>query len=98
VVPIDNAQEDLGRAIVATDSNLSNHDMQVLGLFRTVAQQTMDFLSDSWANMGQKEDFVNSDSNQQFQLVVPKKKKNKLKQHSETSKGFKVGASGRSPR
>jgi len=98
VVPIDNAQEDLGRAIVATDSNLSNHDMQVLGLVRTVAQQTMDFLSDSWANMGQKEDFVNSDSNQQFQLVVPKKKKNKLKKHSETSKGFKVGAFGRSPR
>jgi hypothetical protein len=104
VVPIDNAQEDLGRVIVATDSNLSNfsenviHDMQVLGLVPTVAQQNMDFLSDSWANMDQKEDFVNSDSNQQFQLVVPKKKKNKLKQHSETIKGFKVGASSRSPR
>jgi len=100
---IDNAQEDLGRAVVATNSNLSHfsenviHDMQVLGLVPTVAQQTMDFLSDSWANMGQKEDFVNSDSNKQFQLVVPKKKK-KLKQHSETSKGFKVGASSRSPR
>jgi len=33
--------------------------MQVLGLVPTVAQQTMDFLIDSWANMGQKEDFVN---------------------------------------
>jgi len=89
---------------VATDSNLSHfsenviHDMQVLGLVPTVAQQTMDFLSDSWANMGQKEDFVNSNSNQQFQLVVPKKMKKKLKQHFETSKGFKVGASSRSPR
>jgi len=84
VVPIDNAHEDLGRTIVVTDSNLSNfgenviHDMQFLGLVPTVTQQTMDFMSDSWANMGQKEDFINSVSNQQFQLVVPKKKKNKL--------------------
>jgi len=58
VVPIDNAQGDLGRAIVATYSNLSNfsenviHDMQVLGFVPTVGQQTMDFMSDSWANMG----------------------------------------------
>jgi hypothetical protein len=58
----------------------------------------MDFLSNSWANMGQKEDIVNVDTNEQFQLVVPRKKKNRLKQHSETSKGFKVGASSRSPR
>jgi len=103
VVPIENAQEDLGRAIVATDPDLSHfsenviHDMQILGLVPTVAQQTMDFLSDSWANMGQKEDFVNSNSNQQFQLVISKKKKSKLKRHSKTSKGFKVGASNRSP-
>jgi len=88
---------------VASDFNLSHfsenviHDMQILGLVPTITQQTMDFLSDSWANMGQKEDFVNSDSNQQFQLVILKKKK-KLKQHSETSNEFKVGASSRSPR
>jgi hypothetical protein len=104
VVPINHAQGDHGRFIVVTDSNLSNfcenviHDMQILGLVPTVAQQTMDFLRDSWANMGQKENIVNLDTNEQFQLVVPKKKKNKLKQHSETSKGFKVGASSRSPR
>ena len=85
VVPMKNAQEDLGRAIVATYPDLSHfsenviHDMQVLGLVPTVAQQTMDFLSDSWANMGQKEDFVNSDSNQQFQLVILKKKISKIK-------------------
>jgi len=69
---------------VVTDSNLSNfsenviHDMQVLGLVPTVTQQTMDFLSNSWANMGQKEDIVNLDTNEQFQLVVPKKKKKTL--------------------
>jgi len=103
VIPIENAQEDVGRAIVATDPDLSHfsenviHDMQVLGLVPTVAQQLWIFLSDSWANMGQKEDFVNSDSNQQFQLVIPKKKKSKSKRHSETSKGFKVGASNHSP-
>jgi hypothetical protein len=70
--------------------------MQVLGLVPTAARQTMDFLSDSWANMGQKEDSVNSDSNQQFQLVIPKKKKSTLKRQPETSKGFKVGDSSRS--
>jgi len=48
-------------SVVETDSNLSNfsknviHDMQVLGLVPFVAQQTMNFLSDSWANMGEKE-------------------------------------------
>ena len=52
--------------------------MQVLGLVPTVAQQAMDFLSNSWANMGQKEDIVNLDTNEQFQLVVPKKKKKTL--------------------
>jgi len=81
VVLIDHAHGDFGRSIVVTDSNLSNfsenviHDMQILGLVPTVAQQTMDFLSNSWANMGQKEDIVNLDTNEQFHLVVPKKKK-----------------------
>jgi len=70
VVPIDHAQEDLGRSIVVTNSNLSNfsenviHYMQVLGFVPTVAQQTMDFLSNSWVNIGQKEDIVNLDTNE----------------------------------
>lgn len=93
---LDNFEQELGtnNSIVGTDLNLSNfsanviHDMQVLGLVPTVAQQTMDFLSDSWTNMGQKED-------QPFQLVVPRKKKSKKKQ-PEASKGFKVGSSSRS--
>jgi hypothetical protein len=35
----------------------------------------MDFLSNSWANMTQNEEIVDSDGNtdQEFQLVVPKK-------------------------
>jgi len=47
-------QEPFGRALVATDSNLSNfnanviHDMQVLWLVSTKAQQTRKFLSESW--------------------------------------------------
>ena len=51
-------------SVVGTDPNLSNfsanviHDMQVLGLVPTVALQTMDFLSDPWANMGQKNETV----------------------------------------
>jgi len=46
-----------GSSIVVTNSDLSSfsasvvHDMQVLGLVPTKAQQAMDFLSDSWANM-----------------------------------------------
>lgn len=82
----DHAQVDLGRFIAVTDSNMSNfsenviHDMKVLGLAPTVAKETMDFLSDSWANMGQMEDIVDLDPNQQFQLLIPKKKNNKLKQ------------------
>jgi len=48
-------EQELGtnNSVVGRDSNLSNfsanviHDMQVLGLFPSVAQQTMDFLSDS---------------------------------------------------
>ncbi|AET01898.1 hypothetical protein MTR_8g022850 [Medicago truncatula] len=86
VVPKDHAQVDLGRSIVVTDSNMSNfsenviHDIKVLGLAPTVAKQTMDFLSDSWTNMGQMEDIVDLDPNQQFQLLIPKKKNNKLNQ------------------
>jgi len=44
--------------VVVIDSNLSNfnanviHGMQVLGLVPSVAQQVVDFLSDSCANMG----------------------------------------------
>jgi hypothetical protein len=71
-----------------TDSNLSDfnanviHDMQILGLVPSEVQQ---FLSESWANMAQNVE------DEQFQVVVPRKKKNKLKQHIEPSKGFKVG-------
>lgn len=93
---LDNFEQELGtnNSVFRTDLNLSNysanviHDMQVLGLVPTMEQQTMDFLSDSWTNMGHKE-------NQPFQLVVPKKKKGKKRQ-SEASKGFKVGSSTRS--
>jgi len=58
----------------------------------------MNFLSDSWANMGQKEEIVDlaRDTGQPFQLVVSRKKKSK-KWQSEASKGFKVGTSSRSP-
>jgi hypothetical protein len=47
--------------VVVSESNLSNfsanviHDMQVLGFLNasSTAQQTMNFLSNSWANMTQ---------------------------------------------
>jgi hypothetical protein len=72
--------------------------MQVLGLLSdpTAAQQTMNFLNNSWANMTQTDEMVDSvgNTNQPFQLVVPKKRKNRQKQ-AETCKGFKVGASNR---
>jgi hypothetical protein len=82
-------------SILVQDSNLSNfstnvmHDMQVLGFLSvpTAAKQTMDFLNNNyWANMAQTEEMVDSvgSTNQQFQLVVPKKRrtssnKNKLR-------------------
>jgi hypothetical protein len=46
------------------------------------AQQTMNFLNNSWANMTRTEELVDSvgNRNQQFQLVVSKKGKNKFKQ------------------
>jgi len=71
---------------------------KILGLVPSVAQQIMNFLSDSLSNMGQKEDTddLTRDTCQPFQLVVPRKKKTK-KQHSDTSKGFKMGVSSRSP-
>ncbi|KAK2360275.1 hypothetical protein QL285_085560 [Trifolium repens] len=94
--------ENQDRSILAPNSNLSNfspnviHDMQVLGLLSapTAAQQTMDFLNNSWANMTQTEELIDSvgNTNQQFQLVVSKKRKSKQKQ-AEASKGFKVGSS-----
>jgi hypothetical protein len=99
-IPLENQD----RSIPVPNSNLSNfsanviHDMQVLGLLNasTEAQQTTDFLNNSWANMTQTEEMINSvgNTNQQFQLVVPKKRKNKQKQ-AEASKGFKVGTSNR---
>ena len=63
----------------------------------TVAQQTMDFLNNSWANMTQTEEMVNSvgNTNQQFQLVVSKKKRKSKQKQAEASKGFKVGSSNR---
>ncbi|GAU50241.1 hypothetical protein TSUD_194760 [Trifolium subterraneum] len=99
-IPLDNQD----RSIVVPDSNLSNfnanviHNMQVLGLLSapTAAQQTMDFLSNYWANMTQTKEVVDSvgNMNQQFQLVVPKNRKNKVKQKQvEASKGFKVALS-----
>ena len=57
----------------------------------------MNFLSESFANMAWNDEIVDLDENisQPFQLVVPKKKKHKKKQH-EAGKGFKVGVSSRS--
>ena len=96
--------ENQDRSIVVSNSNLSNfsanviHDMHVLGLLNasTEAQQTTDFLNNSWANMTQTEKMINSvgNTNQQFQLVVSKKRKSKQKQ-VKASKGFKVGSSNR---
>ena len=84
---LDNFEQELetNNFVVVTDSNLSNFsanvipDMQVLGLFPYVTQQTMNFLSDSWANMGQKEEIVDltSDTGQPFQRAVPRKNKSK---------------------
>jgi hypothetical protein len=78
-------QEYLGTniSVVGTDPNLSNfstniiHDMQVLGLVPSAAQQTMDFLSDSWANMGQNNESVDlaRDTGQPFQLVIPRRRR-----------------------
>ena len=90
-----------GNSIVVTNSDLSNfsafviHDMQVLGIVPTEAQQ---FLSESWANMARNNEIVDLDDNisQPFQLVVPRKKKFKKKQ-PQMGKGFKVGASSRWP-
>ncbi|RHN55237.1 hypothetical protein MtrunA17_Chr5g0415531 [Medicago truncatula] len=90
---------DLGKSIVVMDPNLSNfnanviHDMQVLGIISapTPAQQAMNFLSDSWANMSQNEE-IDDLADHQFQLVVPRNKK-KSKPMTEASKGFEVGSS-----
>jgi hypothetical protein len=79
-VPLENQD----RSILMPDSNLSNfstdviYDMQVLELSSalTATQQIMDFLNNSQDNMAQNEDMVDSigNTNQQFQLMVPKKK------------------------
>jgi len=99
---LDDFEQELGTNNSVIGTNFSAnviHDMQVLGLVPYVAQQTMNFLSDSWANMGQKEETADltRDTGQPFQLVVPRKKKSK-KQQSDASKGFKVGTSSRLPR
>jgi len=73
---------DLGKSIVVTNPNLSScnanviHDMQVLGIISapTAAQQAMNFLSDYWANMYQKEG-IDDLADHPFQLVVPKKRR-----------------------
>jgi hypothetical protein len=79
-IPLEN--QDI--SILVQDSNLSNfstnviYDMQVLELLSalTATQQIMDFLNNSQDNMAQNEDMVDSigNTNQQFQLMVPKKK------------------------
>ncbi|CAI8594626.1 unnamed protein product [Vicia faba] len=57
-------------------------------------QQVMNFLSESWANMDKRDEIVDLDENtsQPFQLVVPRKMKNK-KKLPQAGKGFKVSAS-----
>ena len=58
-----------GNSIVVTNSDLSNfsasviHDMQVIGIFPTEAQQSMNFLSKSWANMARDDEIVDLDDN-----------------------------------
>jgi len=94
----------INSSIMVTNSNLSNfsanviRDIQVLRHVSMVTQQTMDSLSDLWANMAHKEENIDSAQNtsKPIQLVVPRKKKSK-KQQSEARKGFKVGASSDSP-
>lgn len=49
-----------------------------------VVQHDIDFLRESWANMG-KFDQVENDPNKHFQLVVPRKKKKQQKQFVEGS-------------
>jgi len=86
--------------MVVIDSNLSNfsvnviNDMWVLELVPTETQQTMNFLSGFWANIGKKDEIVDTD--QPFQSVVLREKKNK-KQRPEASNVLKVGVSGRLP-
>jgi len=101
------SQENFGRSMVVTNPNLSNfssnviHDMQVLGLVPNDAQQVTEFLSQSWSNMAQNDESVDlgGNTNQPFQLVVPRKAKSRLKkQQTEANKGFKVSASNRTPR
>ena len=90
-------------SIVVIDSDLLSfnasdiQDMQVLWFVPTEAQQVMN-LSESLANITQNNEIVDLDENisEPFQLVVPRKKKNKKKQ-LKANKGFKVGASGCSP-
>jgi len=58
----------------------------------------MIFPSESWANMARNNEifYLDKNTSQPFQLMVPKKKKHKKKQ-PEVGKGFKVGASSRPP-
>jgi hypothetical protein len=68
-------------SIVVTYSNLSNlsadviHYLQLIGLTsaHTMVQQDMNFLSDSWTNMAQRDHIVdlNGNANPQFELVIP---------------------------
>jgi len=75
--------------------------MQVLWLVSNDVRQVTEFLSESWSNMAQNDESVDLGGNtiQPFQLVVSRKSKSRLKkQQIEANKGFKVGASNRTPR
>lgn len=80
-----------------------NIDQQlVVSSIPDVVQRDIEFLKESWANMAQNDEGIKlKDStlvdNQQFQLVVHKKKKNRQKSQAESNKGsyatrLRVGA------
>jgi len=99
------SKEEFGRSMVVTNPNLSNfsltviHDIQVLRLVPNDAQKVTEFFSESWSNVAQNVDNVDlvGNTNQPFQLVSRKSKSRLKKQQTEANKGFKVGASNRTP-
>ena len=82
------SQDNFGRSMTMTNSNLSNfssnviHDIQMLRLVSTEAQQPVELLSDSWSNMVQNDDSVDlvGNTNQPFSVGGPKKVNEQVKE------------------
>ena len=83
--------------------SLGNIDQQlVVSSIPDVVQQDIESLKESWANMAQNDKSIKLEDsklvdNQQFQLVVHKKKKSRQKSQTESNKGsyatkLRVGA------